>query len=118
MSRTTRYGTVPKTEITERKVQNALRKIKSKLAIQEYKGTYPTGSSPGKCYGTAKIHKFFDGDGIEKLPTCPKFLILTKMFISATIGYLHREKWCCYGFPHRPSACRDIYGELRKVVSP
>ena len=41
------------TKTTERKVQNALRKIKSKLSINEYKRIYPASSSPGKLYGTA-----------------------------------------------------------------
>ena len=59
------------TKTTERKVQNALRKIKSKLSINEYKRIYPTGSSPGKLYETAKIHKLSDRDGIEKLPIRP-----------------------------------------------
>ena len=56
------------TKTTERKVQNTLRKIKSKLSINEYKRIYPTGSSPGKLYGTAKIHKLSDRDGIQILP--------------------------------------------------
>ena len=41
------------TKTTERKVQNVLRKIKSKLSINEYKRIYPASSSPGKLYGTA-----------------------------------------------------------------
>ena len=45
------------TKTTERKVQNTLHNIKSKLSINEYKRIckriYPTGSSPGKLYGTA-----------------------------------------------------------------
>ena len=76
MSWTTRDGTIPKTEpwpnkTTERKVQNSLRKIKSRLSINEYKRIYPTGSSPGKLYGTPKIHKLSDLDGIKKLPIHP-----------------------------------------------
>ena len=56
------------TKTTERKVQNTLCKIKSKLSINEYKRIYPTGSSPGKLDGTAKIHKLSDRDGIQILP--------------------------------------------------
>ena len=59
------------TKTTETKVQNALRNIKSKLSINEYKRIYPTGSSPGKLYETAKIHKLSDRDGIDKLPIHP-----------------------------------------------
>ena len=36
------------TKTTERKVQNAFRKIKLKLSINEYKRIYPTGSSQDK----------------------------------------------------------------------
>lgn len=42
----------------ELKVQRMLRKIKSKLPIQDYKCLYPTGSYPGRFYGTAKLQKF------------------------------------------------------------
>ena len=52
-------------------MQNALCKIKSKLSVNEYKQIYLTGLSPGKLYGTAKIHKLSDRDGIEKLPIRP-----------------------------------------------
>ena len=76
MSWITQYGTIQKlnhdwAKTAERKVQNALRNIKSKLSINEYKQIYPTGLYPGKLYGTAKIHKLSDRDGIEKLSICP-----------------------------------------------
>ena len=59
------------TKVTERKVQNHLRKIKSKFSPNEYKQLYPTGSSLGKFHGTAKIHKLSQGDQVEKLPIRP-----------------------------------------------
>ena len=34
-----------------------LRRTKPKLSEHEYKVLYPSGSSPEKFYGTAKIHK-------------------------------------------------------------
>ena len=40
-----------------------VRKIKSKITIQEYKRFYPSGSYPGKFYGTAKLHKI-DSKGL------------------------------------------------------
>ena len=40
-----------------------VRKIKSKITIQEYKRLYPSGSCPGKIYGTAKLHKI-DSKGL------------------------------------------------------
>ena len=48
-----------------------MRKIKSKLLINEYKRIYPTGSSPGKLYGTGKIDKLSDRDVTEKLSIQP-----------------------------------------------
>ena len=45
------------TKSTEEKVQRTLRKIKSKLTIQEYKSLYPSGSGPGTFYGMAKLHR-------------------------------------------------------------
>ena len=54
-----------------RKVQNMLRKIKSKLTINECKQLHPSGSSSGKLYGTAKIHKLYNDDNVEKLPIRP-----------------------------------------------
>ena len=45
------------TVTTEKKVQQILQKIKQKLPKIVYQRLYPTGSSPGKFYGTAKIRK-------------------------------------------------------------
>ena len=45
------------TATVERKIQKALRNMKSKLPETEYKNLYPTGLIPGKLYGTAKVHK-------------------------------------------------------------
>ena len=63
------------TKTTERKVQNVWGKIESKFRSNEYK-QYSTGSSPGKFYGTAKIHKLSQGDQVEKLPIRPIFFII------------------------------------------
>ena len=41
----------------ERKLQKALRKIKSKFSKQKYKRLYSTGSALAWFYNTAKIHK-------------------------------------------------------------
>ena len=48
-----------------------LRKIKRNISLHEYSRLYPTGSAPGKFYGTAKIHKLLPTDNIEKLPIRP-----------------------------------------------
>ena len=60
------------TRPTERKMQSLLRKSKTHLPDEElYKTLYPTGSAPGKFYGTAKVHKLKTGEGIDKLPLRP-----------------------------------------------
>ena len=59
------------TATTERKVQRILRKIKQKLPKEVYQKLYLTGSSPGKFYGTAKIHKLPPNQGIDNLPLRP-----------------------------------------------
>ena len=59
------------TKTTERKVQRMLSKIKLKLSEQKYKVLYPFGSSPGKFYGTAKIHKGSGNVNIDQLPIRP-----------------------------------------------
>ena len=59
------------TRPTERKLQSMLRKIKPNLPDNMYRQLYPTGSSPGKFYGLAKVHKLNQGDGVEKLPLRP-----------------------------------------------
>ena len=45
--------------------------MKSKLSLKEYLNIYPTGSSPGKFYGTAKKHKLTPTGTIDDLPIRP-----------------------------------------------
>ena len=52
-------------------VQRSLRKLKSKLSSYEYKKLYPTGSCPGKFYGTAKLHELPANGKIDDLPIRP-----------------------------------------------
>ena len=55
----------------ERKVQNILRKIKSKLTINNA-NSYIHLAHPQKILnGTAKIHKLCNDDNVEKLPIRP-----------------------------------------------
>ena len=56
------------TKSLESKVQQTIRKIKSKLSEQEYKKLYPPGSCQGKFYGTAKIHKLPVNGSYNELP--------------------------------------------------
>ena len=55
----------------ESKIQRKLRKIKSKLSTEEYKKPYPTGSNAGRFYGTAKLHKIYRNDKVDKLALRP-----------------------------------------------
>ena len=60
------------TSKTEGKVQRLLRSIKSKLPEKVYKTVYPTGSRPGKFYGTAKLHKLTEQrNTVTDLPVRP-----------------------------------------------
>ena len=52
------------TKRIECKIERCVRKIKNKTSKTEYLELYPTGSSPGKFYGTAKIHKLPNGGNI------------------------------------------------------
>ena len=59
------------TKTTESKVQRVLRSVKSQIGETEYKNIYPTGSIPGKLYGTAKVHKLAPNDTVDKLTLRP-----------------------------------------------
>ena len=59
------------TKRIECKIQRCVRKIKNKISKKEYLQLYPTGSSPGKFYETAKIHKLANGGNITELPLRP-----------------------------------------------
>ena len=63
----TDYPTKP----TKRKIQRAVRNIKSKLSKDEYNKVHPIVSPPGKLYGTAKVNKIAENDSIEKIPLRP-----------------------------------------------
>ena len=56
------------TAYIEGKVQRPLSKIKNKLPSFVYSKIYPTGSLPGKFYGTAKLHKISNKSIVEHLP--------------------------------------------------
>ena len=56
------------TKAIEGKIQRSIRKIKSNSTKQEYSKLYPTGSSPGKFYGTAKRHKLKKVGSVNNFP--------------------------------------------------
>ena len=59
------------TKTLESKALRTLRKMKSIFTEQEYKKLHPTGSCPGKFYGTTKIHKIPVNGNIDDLPIRP-----------------------------------------------
>ena len=59
------------TKSIEGKIQRILRKVNNRLSSKEYYQLYPTGSCPGKFYGTAKIHKLPPNGFIDNLPRRP-----------------------------------------------
>ena len=59
----TDYPTKSIEEKIQREIRN--RKIKSKLSKDDYNKIYPTGSAPGKLYGTLKVHKMAENDSVE-----------------------------------------------------
>ena len=59
------------TNKTEGEVQRLLRSIKSKIPEKVYKKVYPTGSRPGRFYGTAKLHKITNQQSVNDLPIRP-----------------------------------------------
>ena len=65
--------TTDKTKAVEESIQRALLAIKPVIGESDYSKIYPSGSNPGKFYGTAKVHKLKsdDQDKINKLPLRP-----------------------------------------------
>ena len=59
------------TSSLEKKVQRTLQKIKQKLPTDVYAKLYSTGTSPGKFYDTATVHKLSINDTLEELPLRP-----------------------------------------------
>ena len=59
------------TKAIEGKIQRFICKIRNNLTKQEYSRLYPTGSSPGKLWGTAKRHKLKKGSSVDDLPLRP-----------------------------------------------
>ena len=55
------------TKRIDSKIQRCVRKLKSKIMEEKYSKLYPTGSNPGKFYGTTKMHKLSYNDTIDQL---------------------------------------------------
>ena len=68
-----RQLTADKTKAVEESIQRALLEIKPAISETDYTKIYPSGSNPGKFYGTAKVHKLKpnEQDKVGKLPLRP-----------------------------------------------
>ena len=73
------------TSSLERKVQCMPRKIRQKLSKDVYAKLYPTESSVGKFYGTAKVHKLAINDTVKELLLRPITLNLNNHYISVSM---------------------------------
>ena len=99
----TDYPTKP----TKRKIQRAVRNIKSKLSKDEYNKIHPIVSPPGKLYGTAKVNKIAGNDSIGNFPLRP---------INSNIGL------ACYHLAKRlksfshPSVNRSLLRKMQKLL--
>ena len=63
-------GVVVMDRSIENKIQQELRKLKTRLKIQKSRQLYPTGLNPGRFYGTTKVHKLAP-NGTRYLPIRP-----------------------------------------------
>ena len=82
------------TKAVEVSVQKALFKVKEAIGEEQYKQIYPSGSNPGKFYGTAKVHKVKpdETDKLNKLPVRPIISILVRQHIkrhNIFVAYSH-----------------------------
>ena len=82
-----------------------LRKIKPNLTDQEYKRLYPSGSAPGKFYGTAKFHEISINDGVDKLIICP---------IISNIGNTYLLTYFCHHWQIRNTLLQVLRVSLKK----
>ena len=60
------------TKQIETKIRKVLKKIKINISSQGYSRLYPTGSYPGKIYGTMKIHSLLYY--VSSAPLCRRCL--------------------------------------------
>ena len=59
------------TKSFENKIQQEIRKLKTRLPVQEYHHLYSIGLSPGRFYGTATFYRLAANATIEELPIRP-----------------------------------------------
>ena len=108
-----------KTKEVEEAVQKSLFNIKKAIGGEKYKEIYPSGSNPGKFYGTAKIHKVkpTDIDKVSKLPLRPIVSNIgtathkTAQYLSELLSPLAKSKYTI-------QSTRDFVERIRKIEVP
>ena len=107
------------TKEVEEQVQKALFGIKKAIGEEEYKKIYPSGSNPGRFYGTAKIHKVKanDPDKLGKLPIRPIVSNIgtathkTARFLCKLLAPLGKSKYTV-------ESTRDFIGRIKNIKVP
>ena len=84
MLNTEQFMQLQKNQISslERKVLRTLRKIKQKLPTDVYAKLYPTGLSPGKFYGPAKVHKLSLKINCRRVTITPYYIKSKHYYVS------------------------------------
>ena len=104
------------TKTIENKVQRVLLKIKKKLDKNTYERLYPSGSNPGRFYGTAKVHKLEPQDitNIEKLTISPIIsnngtaTYETARYLSRLLAPLGKSKYIV-------ESTKEFIAEIKKI---
>ena len=107
------------TKTIENKVQRMLLKIKKKLDKNTYERLYPSGSNPGRFYGTAKVHKLEPQDrtNIEKLTIRPNIsnngtaTYETARYLSRLLAPLGKSKYTV-------ESTKEFIAEIKKIKAP
>ena len=79
---------------------------KSKLSTDEYKKLNPTGSSAGRTYGTAKLHKSDRNDKVDKLPLHQ---------IGSKIGTTYQLAKCFSNYCHHEAKVNTLCKALQSL---
>ena len=95
----------------ESNIQIVLRKIKHVVDEKLNERLYPTLSKPGSFYGTAKVHKLKEGEGVDKLTLRP--IISNRPTTYETARYLAELLAPLGKFKHTVSNTKDFITRLR-----
>ena len=99
-----------------------MREIKNSIGEETYKKIYPSGSNPGKFYGTAKIHKLSNEeemniDNVDRLPLRPIVSNIgtatykTSKFLAELLAPLGKSQYTV-------SSTKEFITKIKDVVPP